>query len=321
MTGVESGADEEEVRDACTEHCVSVVGAGLLPPRLLHSPYWPSSPFVPLCKTGKGPRGCLRMAAPALRVRSPRLKPLAEVSVHPSRRRSGLWGLVCLSIFVLLQINSKPSSELVSQMELGPCQVLAPWFLNNSKATKRRGAAVETLEQQVPGASAATGTMAGVGWKGVCAQPVMREGLKLRHLQDLPQLSLQSEPELAILAVEASAFPRDEGGRADPHAYWELDVAKRCRRCCNRWNTSCESTNVSSATSVMQFSSDSKGSPPPKTRVRPFTCLEIWSVLFTAGSHPEPDLSEGDHWVMATLLRQSEHKRPGPSESENRGAL
>ena len=210
-TGVESGADEEEVRDACTEHCVSVVGAGLLPPRLLHSPCWPSSPFVPLCRTGKGPRGCLRMAAPALRVGLPRLKPLAEVSVCLSRRRSGLWGLVCLSIFVLLQINSKPSSQLVSQMELGPCQVLAPWFLNNSKATKRRGAAVETLEQQVPGASAATGTMAGVGWKGVCAQPVMREGLKLRHLQDLPQLSLQPEPELGILAVEARAFPRGRG--------------------------------------------------------------------------------------------------------------
>ncbi|KAI4570891.1 hypothetical protein MJT46_006408 [Ovis ammon polii x Ovis aries] len=46
------------------------------------------------------------------------------------------------------QINSKPSSQLVSQMDLGPCQVLVPWFLNNSKATKRRGAAVETLDQQ-----------------------------------------------------------------------------------------------------------------------------------------------------------------------------
>lgn len=178
------------MRDACTEHCVSAVGAGLLPPRLLHSPCWPSSPSVPLLRTGKGPRGCLRMAAPALRVRSPRLQPLAEVSVRLSRHCSGLWGLVCLSIFVLLQKNSKPSSQLVSQMELGPCQVLAPWFLNNSKATKRRGAAVETLEPQVPGASTTTGMMAGVGWKGVCAQPVMREGLKLRHLHDLPQLLL-----------------------------------------------------------------------------------------------------------------------------------
>ena len=42
-------------------------------------------------------------------------------------------------------------------MDLGPCQVLVPWFLNNSKATKCRGAAVETLDQQVTGASTAGG--------------------------------------------------------------------------------------------------------------------------------------------------------------------
>ena len=154
------------------------------------------------------------MAAPALRVGSPRLQLLAGVSIRPSRRCSGLWGLVCLSIFVLLQINSKPSLQFVSQMDLGPRQVLAPWFLNDFKATKRRGAAAETLEQQVPRASTAMGAMAGVGWEGVCARPVMRA--KLRHLQDLPQLSPQPEPEFGILAAKPGLFLGAEGGRADP---------------------------------------------------------------------------------------------------------
>lgn len=146
------------MRDARTEYSKHVCCGGRAPPA-------PSPPFfllgrqsirVPL-QHGKGPQGCLRMAAPALRVGSPRLPLLAEVSIRPSRHCSGLWGLVCLSIFVLFQINSKPSSQLVSQMDLGPCQVLVPWFLNNSKATKCRGAAVETLDQQVTGASTAGG--------------------------------------------------------------------------------------------------------------------------------------------------------------------
>ena len=203
------------------------------------------------------------MAAPALRVGSPRLQLLAGVSIRPSRRCSGLWGLVCLSIFVLLQINSKPSLQLVSQMDLGPRQVLAPWFLNDFKATKRRGAAAETLEQQVHGASTATGAMAGVGWEGVCARPVMRA--KLRHLQDLPQLSPQPEPEFGILAAKPGLFLGARGWQGRPHAYWGLDVQTR-RQCCNRWGTSCESASGSPATSVVQFSSDSKGAQLLKTR-------------------------------------------------------
>jgi len=73
---------------------------------------------------------------------------------------------------------------------------------------------VETLDQQVPGASTATGAMAGVGWKGVCARPVMR--VKLRHLQDLPQLSLQPEPEFGILAAKPGLFLGARGRQSRP---------------------------------------------------------------------------------------------------------
>ncbi|KAI4543242.1 hypothetical protein MG293_006036 [Ovis ammon polii] len=82
-------------------------------------------------------------------------RPGSEQTEHlltegPGHRRASLVleGSAFLFQRSILRINSKPSSQLVSQMDLGPCQVLVPWFLNNSKATKRRGAAVETLDQQ-----------------------------------------------------------------------------------------------------------------------------------------------------------------------------
>ena len=72
---------------------------------------------------------------------------------------------------------------------------------------------METLDQQVPGASTATGAMAGVGWKGVCARPVMR--VKLRHLQDLPQLSRcpRGERPLVELYLEPGGLFRTMHGR------------------------------------------------------------------------------------------------------------
>ena len=116
---------------------VPAVGAGLLARVASISRWAPQSIRAPL-QDGKGPRGCLRMAAPALRVGSPRLQLLAEVSIRPSRCCSGLWGLVCLSIFVLLQINSKPSSQLVSQMDLSSAGSLVSQQLQGHQAQRSR---------------------------------------------------------------------------------------------------------------------------------------------------------------------------------------
>lgn len=136
---------------------------GLLPPVASIFPVGPAVHSCLLFSTGKGLGVVLERQHRALRVDLPgphrwQRSPSTRADIAPA-----FGALACLSIFVLFQINSRNHS-LSPKWTWVRAKCWFPRFLNNSKATKRRGAAVETLDQQVTGASPGRGGW--VGWAG-----------------------------------------------------------------------------------------------------------------------------------------------------------